>query len=87
MLNQNSNVSLPIYVNNKLSRIFVKAHAELIKKNKFNNQQLSIEEKKEMLENLWFTEYFVKIIKENNNWKYLLFNTNHELTVFCLRWS
>jgi hypothetical protein len=85
MLNQDPNKTLPIYVNNKLSRVFVKSHAELVKKNKFNNQ--TIEQKKEMLENLWFTEYCVRIIKENNNWKYLLFNTNLELTVFCLRWS
>lgn len=84
---------ISIFVSSGLNPVFVKANADLIRKNteafsaldklseSYNLEMFKI------LENLWYEKYGAKIIKDSEGWKTLEFDTVETKSLFSLKWS
>jgi hypothetical protein len=77
-----------IYQNSHATPEFIKANSYLIEEYCDSLAGLPPLEFKGFLEELWRTQFDIKIIKDiNQEWEFLIFNNDYDLTLFLLKWK
>lgn len=74
-----------IIVNNKISSFFTKANLSLYNHNK--KEFLNTDDKETLLNELWFKKFKATLIKENNQYIKVRFQSEKDLTLFELRFD
>ena len=83
--------SISIITNGSINPIFIKANRHILKKYSKKFENLDLENKKKILENLWELEYKVKLEKVSNSikksWTHMTFPDPISKTMFMLKWE
>lgn len=74
-----------IIADNKISSFFTKANLFLLNHNK--KEFLSTDDKETLLNNLWFKNFKATLVKENNQYTKIRFQSEKDLTLFQLRFD
>jgi ribosomal protein S17E len=83
--------SISIILNGAINPVFIKANRYILKKYSKKFENLDLENKKKVLENLWELEYNIKLGKVSNSiktaWTHMIFPDPSSKTMFMLKWE